>query len=192
MMTLLEFCARFRISHKKAKLMLKAGALNVSENANPDAIRIRETLVKGNPLSVVDLCAILETPSLLLELGKFAGKASDQVEPVGNALQEVAPVEIVAGIADAARGDPAAVLELVTWIKRALPVDGAAVSYSWLACRILLASPANIREFDAPRIIRALSRCRKDPEFSGWWTYGVKAGRKTSIYARPMSNALDL
>jgi hypothetical protein len=191
MMTLLEFCEKFRVSHKKAKLMLKAGVLRVADVTDAACVGIIGTLTNRSPLSALELSALADNPALILSLGRFAGRAQEQLDAIGDATHETAPIEIVAAISDAARGDPVAVDMLATWIKSILPAES--VSHAWIACRLLLASPTNLREFDAPRIPRALSRVRKLESFADWFTYEKRAGRNVTLYARPNSLAsLDL
>lgn len=184
-MNLAEFCQEFRISTAKAKRMDKAGVLLLEDSGCTIAASIRQSMIKGNPLSVMQLVDLIESPSALLELGRYASKAMDQLEAIGDAQEGAAPREIVAQLSDAARGDPAAVLALVDWIKSTLPESGEAVSHAWIAARLLLGVPAKARQFDVPRIPRALMRCRKASEFAGWWHYSARSGRKFSLYARP-------
>lgn len=184
MLTLLEFCEKFRISQPKARKMLKAGALLVSDMPDAATVKIAETLAQRNPLSASDLCTLLESPGMILQLGRYVERAQDQVEAVGDAMGSQAPREVSLAVADAARGDPDSVQVLVDWLKRALPASGE-VGHAWIACRLLLALPANIREFENQKVVRALAWCRKSDSFAGWWTYSKIHGRKVSIYARP-------
>lgn len=189
MMTILEFCEEFRISHAKVKRMLARGVLLVDQSTDPRAARIREVFMSRNRPGALDICDLLETPSLTLELGRYAEKAIDLVESVGNALESRAPLDIALSIMDAANGDPDAVRVFVDWLKRALPIDGTAVGYHWIAVRLMLPMQANVRKHENEKIRRALARARKSPDFAGWWKYQRKSGRNVTIYARP---ALDL
>jgi hypothetical protein len=184
-MNLAEFCDEFRISARKAKAMHARGVLRLDDSGSEIAAAIRQMMIKGQPLTAMHLVSLVESPSALLELGRHAGKVQDQLEAIGDAKAGAAPREIVALLSDAARGDPEAVSALVGWIKGALPESGEAVSHAWIAARLLLGVPAKARHFDVPRIPRALMRCRKAPEFSGWWHYDARSGRKFSLYARP-------
>lgn len=189
-MNLAEFCQQFRISDAKAKRMLKAGVLLVDEISDTRAQAIRQSLVKGQPLSALQLVHLIESPSALLELGRYAAKAQDQLDEIGDARSERAPLSVAAMISDAARGDVPSVQALSDWLLGVLPVEP--VKHSWIACRLLLALPANIREFDAPRIPRALSRCRKLESFAGAWCYYVRSGRKFTLYSRPQISLASL
>lgn len=189
MLTLLEFCDEFRISHTKAKRMLARGCLLVDESTDPRAARIRSTFMARNPLTALDLCDLIESPSLILQLGRYADKASDLLEPLGDAVAGQAPRDVALSIMEAASGDTEAIAALVAWIKCALPGDGSPVGFHWLAVRLMLPIAENVRRFENEKIRRALARCRKSPEFSGWWKYERKSGRNVTIYARPM---LDL
>jgi len=188
-MNIAEFCQEFRISQKKAKAMQARGILLLTDDDTAQAAAIRASLIKGQPLSALQLVHLIESPSALLQLGRYAGKAGDQLEAIGDAQGERAPIEIAAMISDAARGDAPSLDALAAWLLSVLPVEP--VGHSWIACRLLLALPANIREFDAPRIPRALMRCRKLPAFAGAWRYQTRSGRKFTLYARP-KNSFDL
>lgn len=189
MMTLLEFCEEFRISHAKAKRMIKRGCLLVDESADPRAARIRETFLSRNPLGVVDLCDLLEHPGLILQLGRYADKASEQLDALGDAVKGQAPRSVALSVMDAALGDAEAITGLVDWIKGALPADGSPVGYHWLAVRLMLPIAENMRKHQNDKIRHALAHCRKSGQFADWWHYDGRKSRKVTIYKRPM---LDL
>jgi hypothetical protein len=191
-MNLLEFCDKYRISHAKAKRMQKDGVLLLADNTSLNLMRIREIFVQGNNLGAVELCLILEHPSLLTELGRYAGRTMDQLDDIGDAIAGQAPLEVSMSLMDAANGDDAAIRSLCDWIKSTLPEDGSPVGYHWLAVRLMLPLPANIRHHENERIRRALSRCRKSGALDGWFTYEHKSGRKVTIYARPKNSLVDL
>jgi hypothetical protein len=185
MLTLPEFCQKYRISHAKAKRMHKDGALRVADAPSDIGAKIFETLAIRNPLSALELCGLIDDPGLILTLGRHTDKASAQLQAVGDAAKDKAPKEIAAILADASSGDPASVQALADWIKSVLPQEP--VRYPWLACRLLLAFPANVRQFEAPRIVRALANVRKLESFAGWFRYEKISGRKAAIYARPIA-----
>jgi hypothetical protein len=191
-MNLLEFCDKYRISHAKAKRMQKDGVLLLADNTSLNLMRIREIFVQGNNLGAVELCLILEHPSLLTELGRYAERALDQLDDLGDAIAGQAPLDVSMSLMDAANGDEAAIRGLCDWIKSALPEDGSSVGYSWLAVRLMLPLPANIRHHENERIRRALLRCRKSGALNGWFTYERKSGRNVTRYARPKNSLVDL
>jgi hypothetical protein len=191
-MTLLEFCDEFRISHAKAKRMQKRGVLLLNDVGNLDLINLREALRHSNPLKADTLCTLIDSPSLVLQLGRHSGKAQDALDDLGDAIAGQAPLEVSMSLMDAANGDDAAIRSLCDWIKSALPEDGSPVGYHWLAVRLMLPLPANIRHHENERIRRALSRCRKSGALDGWFTYEHKSGRKVTIYARPKNSLVDL
>jgi hypothetical protein len=191
MLTLLEFCDKYRISHAKAKWMQRDGVLVLVDECNLDLARIREVFAHGNPLTVMDLCALIESPGLLTQLGRFAGRALDQIEPLGDAVAGQAPRNVALAVMDAANGEADAIALLIDWIKGALPGDGSPVGYHWLAVRLMLPIAANIRQFETVKIRRALAHCRKSPEFASWWHYDGRKSRKVTIYANPLAS-LDL
>jgi hypothetical protein len=188
-MNIAEFCQEFRISQKKAKAMQSRGVLLLVDDDTAQAAAIRQSLIKGQPLSALQLVHLVESPSALMQLGRYASKASDQLDAIGDALGERAPIEIAAAISDAARGDRESLEALAAWLVSVLPVEP--VGHSWIAARLLLALPANIREFDAPRIPRALMRCRKIDSFAGAWRYSSRSGRKFTLYQRPKNPLAD-
>jgi hypothetical protein len=191
-MTLLEFCDEFRISHAKAKRMQKRGVLLLNDIGDLDLVKIRQTFRQSNDLRADILCALLESPSLVLQLGRYSGKAQDALDDIGDAIAGQAPREVALSLMDAANGDEAAIKSLCDWIKGALPKDGSPVGYHWLAVRLMLPLPANIRHHENERIRRALLRCRKSGALDGWFTYEHKSGRNVTIYARPKISLVDL
>jgi hypothetical protein len=188
MLTLVEFCERYRISLKKAKRMHKEGALRVADAPSDVGAKIFATLAARNPLSAYELCALVDDPGLILTLGRYADRASEQLETVGAAGSERAPKAIAALLTDAADGDVPSVEALGDWLRSILPVEP--VPYAWIASRLLLAMPDNIRQFEGARIQRALNRVRKLESFAGWFAYELRAGRKVTLYARPKTLAL--
>ena len=192
MMTILEFCEEFRISHGKAKKMLARGVLLVDQSTDPRAARIREVFMSRNRLGALDICDLLEVPSIAMQLGRYAEKALEAVETVGNALEDQAPRDIALSVMDAANGDGDAIASFVDWLRRALPGDGSAVGYHWIAVRLMLPMTASVRKHEGEKIRRALARARKHEAFVGWWKYEYKSGRNVTTYARPQNSLASL
>lgn len=182
-MNFLEFCDRFHISQRKARLMLKADVLRLDETTSETAIKIRGLLAKGQSLTAAQLCELVEAPGLLLDLGRYAGAAQDQVEALGDARGEAAPKYIVAYIGDAAKKDPQAVAILIDWFKLIIPARP--VPHNYLAVRLLLGLAPNVRAFDVPRVPRALRECRRHADFAGWWHSDQQSGRSKTFYSQP-------
>jgi hypothetical protein len=191
-MTLLEFCDEFRISHAKARRMQKRGVLLLNDVGDFDLVKMRQTFRQSNDLRADILCKLLESPSLVLQLGRHSGKAQDALDDLGDAIAGQAPLDVSMSLMDAANGDEAAIAGLCDWIKSALPEDGSPVGYHWLAVRLMLPLPANIRQHENERIRRALLRCRKSGGLEGWFTYERKSGRNVTRYARPKDSLVEL
>lgn len=182
-MNIFEFCERFHISLAKARKMNKAGVLRLDENTNERATEIRLLLSKGQPLTAAHLCAMIEEPGLVLDLGRYAGKAQEQLDVLGNAKAGAAPKQVAAYISEAARGDREAVAVLVEWLKDIIPAKP--VAHSFIAVRLLLGLAPSVRKFDVPRIPRALHECRKCEDFADWFELSYSGTRAKTFYRRP-------
>lgn len=180
-MNIFEVSERHKISLKKLRAMDKDGLLRLDESASASD-PIRATLMKGNPLPVSQLVQLVEEPSLLLDLGRYAADAERQLGTLG-AKPGGAPKPVAAAVTDAAKNEPEAVAILIAWLKEIIPPRP--VGHAYIAARLLLGIPPAIRKYEAPRIGRALLNCRNHPSFAGWWT--VK--EKNTIY---LKLALDL
>lgn len=183
-MNISDFCERFHISERKARRIYAALSIEAPAAELPLAVTIHRTLARGQPLTAVQLIALLEDPSLLGELGSYAGRAEAEIEALGTI--EPAPKAVAAHISDAARNYPGSVAVLLDWLRATVP--DRPVSHAYLAVRLLLGLSANIRHYDVPRIPRALLMCRRRPEFAGYWS--VKNGK--TIYRLPKVDAFDL
>lgn len=185
-MNVFEFHERYRISLTKARLIAKENPhwFDGTSNATDAA---RAAMAKGNPLPVSQLVQLIEEPSLLLELGKYAETAETQVAELGKPENQIAPKLAAAAVTDAARNDPEQVEILVDWLKQIIPVRP--VGHAYLATRLLLGIPASIRKYQAPRIGRALLNCRNNPAFAGWWHIEKRASRPVTVYQK---KAFDL
>lgn len=182
-MNLYEFCEKFRISLRKARKMDKAGVLRLDFDESEHGAEIRLQLRKGQPLTVAHLLYVVEQPAIMSELWPYDDKAKNQLAALGNVDDEAAPREVAAYIAEAARGDDEAIGILVRWMKEKIPAEP--VAHYWVATRLLMGLPANIRGYDVPRIRRALLNCRKSPDFRGWWRVEPIRSRRVTFYQRP-------
>lgn len=187
-MNIFEFCERFHISLTKARKMNKAGVLRLDENTSEAITEIRHALSRGQPLTAAQLVELVESPSAVLDLGRYAARAQDELDALGDARGQAAPKLVAAYVTDAAKGDPEAVGVLLDWLKRILPTHP--VSHSFIAVRLLLGLAPNIRQFDVPRIPRALLNCRRHDAFAGWWRVEAKKSRNVTIYQRPDKKTL--
>lgn len=181
-----EFCAEYHISLGKARRMEKRGWLRIDSNATPvDEIRI--ALKKGARLTVAQLVELIENPGGLLELGNYTRQAQAQLELLGEPKANAAPAEISAQILDAYRNDPEAVGIVAAWIASVLPAGP--VGHAWVATRLLLGVPDNIRKYDVPRLQRVLMNCRAHDALRPHWFTVREASRNVTYYQK---TALDL
>lgn len=187
-MNIFEFCERYHISFKKARRMERDGALAL-DGSMPENLEIMcRTLKNGDDLTAAQLVELVESPSAVLDLGRYAARAQDELDALGDARGQAAPKLVAAYVTDAAKGDPEAVGVLLDWLKRILPAHP--VSHSFIAVRLLLGLAPNIRQFDVPRIPRALLNCRRHDAFAGWWRVETKKSRNVTIYQRPDKKTL--
>lgn len=187
-MNIFEFCERFHISLTKARKMNTAGVLRLDENTSEAITEIRHALSRGQPLTAAQLVELAENPSSLLDLGKYASRAQDHLLAIGDAKAQAAPRSVAIQITDAAKGDPEAVGVLVDWLKRILPDKP--VTHSFVAARLLLGLAPNVRQYDIPRIPRALLNCRRHDAFAGWWRVEARGSRNVTIYCKPDEKTL--
>lgn len=182
-MNIYEFCEKFRIPRQKARKMYEAGVLILDMGESPHGAIIRSRLGKAQSLTVPQFLAMIEDPSILAELGHYREKAERQLAALGNLADGASPREVAAYISDAARGDTEAIGILVAWLKQIIPAEP--VTHHWVAVRLLLGVPANIRKFDLPRINDALAWCRKSQDFRGWWRIEKRRLKTFTLYQRP-------
>lgn len=184
-MNIFEFCERYHISLAKARRIAKDNPAWFNGTSSAfDAVRA--SLANGDRLTAAQLVELIEEPGGLLELGKYASRAEQELAALGKA--QAAPREVVANIMEAAKGEPDALQILVDWLKTI--IGDSPVGHAFIAVRLLLGTPASIRKSEGPRIPRALLNARNHPEFAGWWHsgQGIK-NRKVTIYQKL---ALDL
>jgi hypothetical protein len=186
-MNLFEYCEKYKISLAKARKQLKDGVLRLDETTSGESANIRHWLTRGQPLTVQMLCHLIDNPSEVLDLGRYADKAQDQIDALGKV--QAAPLEVAAAIADTARGKPEATAILLEWLNATIPAKGC--THAYLAVRLLLGLPAAQRKFDAPRIPRAFLECRRNPEFAGWYETRRNGAKNFTIYKRAKIALVD-
>lgn len=180
-MNLFEFSEEFRISLAKAR-KIKKRFPQIFNEADSAFDPMRGTLSKGNRLTAPQLVELIENPGGLLELGKYATKAEQELAALGNPAGQVAPKAVVANIMESAKGEPEAVQILVDWLRTIIPADP--VEHAFIATRLLLGIPATIRKYEAPRIPRALLNARKHDDFAGWWRVETVASQNRTYYQK--------
>ena len=120
---------------------------------------------------------------------RYEGRADEQLSALGDARNEIAPKNIAACVTFAAKGEAESIDTLLSWLQQIIPAWP--VGHSYIAVRLLLGIPANLRQFDIPRIPRALHECRRREEFAGWWRTERPKDRNVTIYQRPHRLVLD-
>lgn len=150
---------------------------------------IRLHLGRNQQMSVAYLLALLDTPALVDDLGKYVDRAKGQVAALGDVKATAAPREVTAEIPEAAKGKPDALRALADWAKAILPADP--VPYHWLAVRLLFPLNEFLREQNSPLVNLALLKLRQSPEFAGW-SATIGAKRPSVIFCRPANFPLDL
>lgn len=174
-MDIYQISDKFNVSAAKLRKLDKAGLLRTNPE-NSIATEIRYYLGKGKQLTVKQLVALLDNPALLFDLGNRAHQAEMQLRSLGRCQDEKAPLEIVAEIDQAARGDLNVVAKILPWLKEIIPATGT-VGHHYIAVRLVLGSLPGLREYNAARISPALLNCRRHPNFSGWWNVSNGASR---------------
>jgi hypothetical protein len=178
-----EFAAEFNITLGKARRMEKRGWLRIDSNATPiDEIRL--ALKKGARLTVAQLVELVENPGGLLELGNYMRQAQAQLDALGDPKREgePAPPEIAALLLDAYRNEPDAVAAVAAWVVSILPAGP--VGHAFVASRLLLGVPENIRKFDVPRLQRVLMNCRHHPTLKPHWFTVREMSRNVTYYQK--------
>lgn len=188
-MNVFEFSERYGVSLLKSRKIEKENPDWFEGGVMAKGVEIRLWLSQGQILTVAQLCSLIESPGLLLDLGKYADKAESQIAALGNYKQEIAPRLVAAYIAEAAKGDSEAVEIITNWLREVIPSEP--VNHSYLAVRLLLGVPENVRKFDEPRIPRAFHHCRRNPGFAEWWKVKKTLTRTATFYEKPKL-ALDL
>lgn len=185
-MNVFEFAEEFRLSLAKARAIKKRFP-QIFDGEDSRFDPLRATLAKGNRLTAPQLVELIENRAGLLELGKYAATAQRELDALGKVKGQEAPKAVVANIMEAAKNEPDAVQILVDWLRDVIPAEP--VEHAYLAVRLLLGLPENIRKYEAPRIPRALLNARNHPDLAGWWRLEKSISRNRTLYQK---NALDL
>lgn len=184
MPTINEFAKSIGLSLRKLRKIdraLSGKFLPLLESADPVADTIRNYYRKTRTLTVAQMVTLIADPAII-----------DRLKPYGDAMRAIlaelgdvvpAPFDAAAYIDAASRGDEDAILRIVKWIKTTLP--DYPVPHAYLATRLLLGVPPEMREYEAPRMSRVMLNCRKHHELSGWWHVAERNGRQMTLYARP-------
>ncbi len=166
-------------------MLERRGFLKSAAAENPELAQIERTLRRGNHLTAIQLVHLIENPGWLFELGNISFDAERQLEALGDAKRDAAPVEVVVAAHSAAVNKSEDVVVLMEWMKATIPPDGE-VSHHYLAVRLLLGDYPNIRHFLVPKVVSAFFRVRNRLVFRTWFTMrpGAK-NRRATFYHRP-------
>lgn len=180
-MNIFEFAEEFRLSLAKAR-KIKKRFPQIFNETDSSFDPLRATLAKGNRLTAPQLIELIENRSGLLEMGKYTAAAQRELAALGDPVAQAAPKEVVANLMEAARNEPEAVQILVDWLRSIVPAKP--VSHAFIATRLLLGIPETIRQYEAPRIPRALLNARQHPDFAGWWHVEKQVSRNQTVYQK--------
>lgn len=183
-MNIFEFSERYKISLAKSRLILKENPHWFDGSASTQGIEIRAWLSNGQPLTAMQLCALIENPGFMLDLGKHAYKAEEAIARLGNVKAEIAPLMVAACITDAVSKDPDALRVIIEWLKSVIPSES--VGHAYLATRLLLGLAPNVRQFDAPRLQRVFLNCRLHPSFANWFFVKKNFSKSITFYKKPL------
>ncbi|WP_145960988.1 hypothetical protein [Sphingosinithalassobacter portus] len=186
MQTIQEISKKSGVSAWTIRKLVKAGFVKASEE-NPLAEQMRRALARQNPLSVEQLLALIDDPTLEYDLGRYADIALSQVAALGDVETTKASAEVCANMDDAADGRPHAIAMLGEWLRDVIP--SRAVPHAWIAVRLVWHYRSSLRKEDYARIPLALIAARK--EIEGWYRVETVRGRKMTFYQRPAGH-LDL
>lgn len=182
-MNIFEFAEKYKISVPKTRKIAKDFPAIFDGSNDPISGKIKHYIGRSQPLSADMLCRLVEHPSLIITLDKYADTAQSQVDALRNPKLEIAPPEITAIIGEASKGEADAVHALTLWLQNVIPAER--VMHSYIGVRLLLGVHVNSRQYEIPRIPRALLQCRKYEQFAGWWSVENFNGRNTTFYQRP-------
>lgn len=186
MLTILEISQRFDIGTKKLRRMEKAGILNCEAVPVPDETPVQKMIRyfgSRREFTTAHLVTMIEEPGLIKHLGAGEAAARAQLSNLGPPI-EPAPCEVTAHVTFAAMNEEPSVLPLMEWVKSTIPKNGE-VNHHYLAVRLLLGIPPVLRQYDAPRLSRAMHNIRKRQEFEGWWHVEEHGSRNVTLYQRP-------
>lgn len=190
-MNIYEISEKHKISLHKLRAMDKDNLLRLDTVEDERSATVRHYLSRNTNATVEQLLWLIEAPAMIVDLGRHANAARLQVAALGDVKATAAPRDVTAYVDDAARGDPDAMAIIVRWLQGVLPAKP--VGYAWVATRLLIGLPENLRAFNVKRIPMALLNIKGMPEFAGWWSLAPSGGatdRNQTFYMRP--KRLDL
>lgn len=188
-MNIYEISEKHKISLAKLRAMDKDNLLRLDSVEDDRSASVRYYLSRNTNATVEQLLWLIESPAMIVDLGKFADRARSQLNALGDVRQTAAPRDVTAYIDDAARGDADAMAIVSRWLRDVLPIKP--VNYAWVATRLLIGLPENLRAFNIKRIPMALLNIKATPEFAGYWEIVGDGKRNQTFYAKA-KKPLDL
>lgn len=185
-MNIFEIAEKFHLSVTKVKRMEKAGVLIATgPDGHPMAPAMRLNLSNKQPLSVDQLCVLIQHPGVIAELRGRQSDARDQIAALGDYAADKPAAQLVTDFVDAGTGDAKAIARMIDWLKQILP-DRGAVNHQWVAVRAVQHITNHLARQDLIyRFSMALKNCRKHPDFQDWYHVETIAWQKRTIYFRP-------
>ena len=169
----------------KLRKMEALGYLAGPELSHPSIAEMTYKLKRGNYLTAMQRMHLIENPEWIYLLGHYMHDAEEQLEGLGNAMNEAAPVEAVVAAYGAAKGRSEDVEVLMAWMKSAIPAEQEVTHY-YLAVRLLLGDQPNIRHLLFPKIQDAFAKVRFRRAFRDWFSTRLgREGRNATYYHRP-------
>lgn len=187
-MNIHDAARRYKVSLAKLRRM-EADKIIRLDKEDENTAKARFYLSRRQPLTVALLVAMIEEPSLLDDLGRYADRAREQIEALGDVKGGAAPIQVYAYVRGAASGDAEAASVLARWLIDVLPA--LPVSHYWIATRLLIGQASHLREEDMRTINLALLHTRKLPEFAPYWSART-VNKKSAIFYRHPIKTLDL
>lgn len=182
-MNIHEISEKHKISLRKLRAMAKDNLLRLDSVEDERSATVRNYLSRNANVTVEHLLWLIESPAMLIDLGRHAGRAKAQLSALGDVGATAAPRDVTAYIDDAARGDAEALRILLDWLLSVLPSKP--VSHAWIATRLLIGLPENLRAHNVKKIPMALLNIRRMPEFAGGWTIERNGTRTKTFYMQP-------
>lgn len=189
MVSLREINRKTGVGMGTLRKLKSAGFLVKTEDENAMALSITKAIARGNPLSVVQLVALIEDPSIEYELFGYAARAKNAVDALGDVKSMGAGREITAYINAAADRDQEALEIIAEWVRSIVPARGE-VSHAWVATRLVINSPLQADHLN--RISLVMLNVRQAPSLKGWWRVANIGGRTQTFYMRPKNPLANL
>lgn len=188
-MNILELSRASRIGLAKLRRLESDGYLTGLDDPDPILAPMLHYIARKGQLTVEHLVALIESPELVAELGRYTDRARSQLAELGTMAP--APQRIAAEISGAAAGEPEAVAAVLEWAQGHLRHASAPVTHAWLAVPLLAAVPSNLRDYEAPRLRRVMLNLRRHKDFAGWWHVEGEGSKRVTYYHCPI-DAFDL